>query len=82
MRYGPPSTQGKRDKAYVSEFTEFMSRFLEEHPEEEEEQRKGRALYWDHRVDLAAELRAEKESVPDDRYGFDYSAWRNQSSGK
>lgn len=82
MRYGPPSSQGKRDKSYVSEFTDFMTHFLEEHPEEEEERRKGRGLYWDLKVDLSAQEQAEKDSVPDDRYGFDYSAWRQPAPAK
>lgn len=68
---------GKRvDTTYVSEFASFMERFLEQHPEEITERNKGRALYWDHRVDLTALDKAEKDNVPDDRYGFDYSAWR------
>jgi len=32
---------------YESDLTKFMRRFLEEHPEELEEQRRGRALWWD-----------------------------------
>jgi len=83
MRYGGPrSTLDKFDKSYVSEFTEFIKGFLESHPEEEEEQREGRALYWDHKVDLSAQDKADKDSVPDDRYGFDYSAWRGPSIAK
>ena len=33
--------------AYESDLTRFMRRFLEEHPEEVESQRKGRAIWWD-----------------------------------
>jgi hypothetical protein len=32
---------------YESDLTRFMRRFLEEHPEELESQRKGRAIWWD-----------------------------------
>jgi hypothetical protein len=32
---------------YESEFTRFMRRYLEEHPEEIESQKKGRAIWWD-----------------------------------
>jgi hypothetical protein len=32
---------------YESDLTTFMRRFLEEHPEEIESQRKGRAVWWD-----------------------------------
>jgi len=32
---------------YESEHTRFMRRYLEEHPEEIESQKKGRAVWWD-----------------------------------
>ena len=32
---------------YESDLTKFMRQFLEEHPEEVESQRKGRAIWWD-----------------------------------
>ena len=32
---------------YESEHTKFMREFLEQHPEEVESQRKGRAIWWD-----------------------------------
>ena len=67
---------GKMDKGYVSEFSNFITHFLEEHPEELEERDKGRALYWDHKADTEALDKAAMDAVPDDRYGFDYSAWR------
>lgn len=82
MRYGPPASRGKFDKSYVSEFTDFITHFLEDHPEEEEERRKGRALYWDHKPDAVAQDQGERDNVPDDRYGFDYSAWRPRDTGQ
>jgi hypothetical protein len=33
--------------AYESDLTRFMRSFLDEHPEEIESQRKGRAIWWD-----------------------------------
>jgi hypothetical protein len=33
--------------AYVSEFTHFINAWLEQHPEEREQQKQGRALWWD-----------------------------------
>lgn len=69
------------NRAYVSEYTLFMNRFLEEHPEAVDDQRVGRAIYWDRQVDLAALERAEKDSVPQDGYGFYYSAWRRDRGG-
>jgi hypothetical protein len=32
---------------YESEHTQFMREWMEKHPEEREEQQKGRALWWD-----------------------------------
>jgi len=32
---------------YESDLTKFMRRFLEEHPEEVQSQKKGRAAWWD-----------------------------------
>jgi hypothetical protein len=32
---------------YESEATKFLRKFLEEHPEEVESQRRGRAIWWD-----------------------------------
>jgi uncharacterized membrane protein YkoI len=32
---------------YESEHTKFIREWLDKHPEEREEQRKGRALWWD-----------------------------------
>jgi len=36
---------------YVSDFTKFINGWLKEHPEAVEEQKKGRALWWDHPQD-------------------------------
>ena len=63
------------DRAYVSEFTDFMKQFLETHPEVVTDQQTGKGIYWDKIVDFAAQENAEKDSVPDDNYGFSYSAW-------
>jgi hypothetical protein len=46
---------------YESDLTKFMRKFLEEHPEEVESQRKGRAIWWDKTAD-------ERASAPSMRY--------------
>ncbi len=33
---------------YESELTKFMREYLEQHPEERDSQKKGRAIWWDH----------------------------------
>lgn len=67
------------DSPYVSEFEQFINHFLEEHPEVAEDQRQGRQIWWDRKVDLAQEEKALEDSVPQDGYGFYYSAWRRES---
>jgi len=32
---------------YESDLTKFMRQFLQQHPEEQDSQRKGRAVWWD-----------------------------------
>jgi phage-related protein len=41
----------KKVTLYESDLTRFMREFLEQHPEEVESQRKGRAIWWDKRPD-------------------------------
>jgi Protein of unknown function (DUF3460) len=66
---------GKRDRTYVSEFTGYINHYLEEHPEIEGDQRRGRMLYWEKKVDFSAQEKAEQDKVPEDGYGFYSSAW-------
>lgn len=76
--YPRPSDEqapGIMDRHYVSEFTRFIDQFVEQHPEVLKDQHDGRLLYWDKHLDLAALEKAEKDSVPDDGYGFYFSAW-------
>ena len=46
---------------YESDITKFMRKYLEEHPEEIESQRKGRSIWWDKRPD-------ERSPAPSMRY--------------
>ena len=47
--------------AYVSDFTKFINGWMAEHPEEREEQKKGRALWWD-KPQTPAEQQANQAS--------------------
>jgi len=49
---------------YESEHTKFMREWLEKHPEELEEQKKGRALWWDKPQDLATSKANQDSGVP------------------
>jgi hypothetical protein len=56
---------------YESEHTKFMREWLEKHPQEIEEQKKGRALWWDKPQDLQAQARLRKAEVPPKPYYYD-----------
>lgn len=58
------------EKSYVSEFTVFMSRYLQEHPEVVEDQQRGWNIYWNHTVDFEELKQVEEDRAPDDSYGF------------
>lgn len=46
---------------YESEFTKFLREFKQQRPQIEAEQRKSRAIWWDHKQDLET-LQRDKES--------------------
>lgn len=56
---------------YESEHTRFMREWMEKHPEELVEQKKGRALWWDKPQALDAQKRAEDSRVPVKPYYYD-----------
>jgi hypothetical protein len=57
---------------YESEHTQFMREWLQEHPEELEVQKEGRALWWDKPVrDLDSQRRLAEVSVPQKAYCYD-----------
>ena len=58
------------EKSYVSEFTVFMSRYLQEHPEVVEDQQRGWNIYWNHAVDFEELKQVKEDRAPDDSYGF------------
>lgn len=56
---------------YESEHTKFMREWLEKHPQEIEEQKKGRALWWDKPQDLKRQARLHDAAVPPKAYYYD-----------
>jgi hypothetical protein len=56
---------------YESEHTKFMREWLEKHPQEREEQQKGRALWWDKPQDLETSARNAQSRVPVKPYYYD-----------
>jgi hypothetical protein len=55
---------------YESEHTKFIRAFLEKHPEELEEQRKGRSLWWDKPQDLTTSQANSDSCVPQKPYVY------------
>lgn len=57
---------------YESEHTRFMREWLEKHPQEIEEQKRGRAMWWDKPPrDPAAQQQLAAGSVPQKPYYYD-----------
>lgn len=57
---------------YESEHTRFMREWLEKHPQELEEQKRGRAMWWDKpQQDPETRKRLAAVSVPSKPYYYD-----------
>jgi len=60
---------------YESEHTKFIREVLEDKPALVEEQRKGRAMWWDKLpVDLTARRKMDEAQVP--QKGYVYFSWK------
>lgn len=57
-------------KAYESDFTRFMREFLNQHPEEIQEQRRGRALWWDKPQQVEEQKAYREARVPQKPYYY------------
>ncbi|MFC4158052.1 DUF3460 family protein [Chitinimonas lacunae] len=60
----------KKDTTYVSEYTSFMSQFLQQNPEVAQGQIEGRNLLWDKQIDREFQQRAKDASVPQKPYVY------------
>ena len=56
---------------YESEHTKFMREWMEKNPREAEEQKKGRALWWDKPQSLETRKRFDEAAVPTKSYYYD-----------
>lgn len=56
---------------YVSDFEQFMNRFIAEHPEVEQDRRRGWSIWWDHRVDLDELDKQRADQVPEKPYHYE-----------
>lgn len=60
------------DRRYESDHTKWMREWLAQHPQEVEEQKKGRALWWDKPArSLDEQKRAAEAKVPNKAYYYD-----------
>ena len=57
-------------KPYTSDTTSFIDRLKANKPSLEEEQRQGRALLWDKRIDLDAAADNDESRVPQQPYVY------------
>ena len=55
---------------YESEFSKFMREFKRQRPELEAEQRKSRAIWWDHKQDLEMQKREKESRVKQQAYVY------------
>lgn len=56
---------------YESEHTKFMREWMQKHPQESTEQKKGRALWWDKPQSLEEQQRYQQARVPVKPYYYD-----------
>jgi hypothetical protein len=57
-------------KPYTSDVTAFLERLKAERPTLEEEQRAGRALLWEKRIDREAQTEAMESRIPQQPYVY------------
>ncbi|MCX7891784.1 MAG: DUF3460 family protein [Burkholderiales bacterium] len=60
----------KPDRTYVSETTQFLRNLLAEKPHIAEEQKKGRSLWWDRKLDPEEQRRFREASVRQKAYVY------------
>jgi hypothetical protein len=56
---------------YESDHTKFMREMMVEHPEWAEDQRRGRAIWWDRKVDLNEQKACRESNEPHRSYPYD-----------
>lgn len=56
---------------YVSDYEQFMHKYLERHPEVQEDRQKGWYIWWDHRLDLAEQDKLHQSEVARKPYHYE-----------
>jgi len=62
---------GVVDSGYVSDHTKWINEQLEKNPEWVEDQKAGRALWWDKKQDVDTTARFAEAKVPQKSYPYD-----------
>ena len=62
--------------AYVSEHTKFMQDMMAKNPQWREDQLNGRSLFWDKKVDFAAQKKFREAADPQKPYPYDVNFFR------
>jgi hypothetical protein len=62
---------GDVNTGFVSDHTKWINKELEKHPEWVEDQKIGRALWWDKKQDLQTDERNAASKVPQKPYPYD-----------
>ena len=60
----------KPDRTYVSETTQFLRNLIGEKPHIVEEQKKGRSMWWDKKLDLEEQRRFREAKVKQKAYVY------------
>ena len=59
-----------KQQTYESEFTKFMREWKQQQPQLEAEQRRSRAIWWDHKQDLETTKRENESRVRQQAYVY------------
>jgi hypothetical protein len=59
-----------KPQSYESEFTRFVRELKQQRPQLEAEQRKSRAIWWDHKQDLETQKRENESRVKQQAYVY------------
>jgi hypothetical protein len=62
---------GDVNTSYVSDHTKWMAEQMEKNPQWAEDQKVGRALWWDKKQDVDSTLRNAQSKVPHKSYPYD-----------
>jgi hypothetical protein len=58
-------------QGYVSEFEHYLNQYKAEHPDVEEDQRRGWYIWWDHKAEPSAREVRRKDTIPVRPYPYD-----------